>query len=184
MVRPRAGAGMGTAIRGAGSHRDKGRHMMKQLALLASRFALAAIATLAVSVPPRRARALEPSGHPCFKTAPNWNAQNGALVSGISQGPVSAIFTALGQSRTHVMMANVTPDGYWATESTTLQPSIHKNTVSICLLGLCKKVGEIPDPSMPIEPRELAKGSPGFSAINMGGAYAYWSGVTQVYRQV
>jgi len=158
--------------------------MIKQRLLVIPRLTLAAVAVLAISAPPRAGRAFEPADHPCFKTAPTWNATNGALVSGISKGPVAAIFTALNQSRTHVMMAHVTPGGYWATESTTLQPSIHKTTVKVCVLGVCVKAGQIPEPSMPLEPKELAAGAPGFSQINMGGAYAYWIDATQVFRQV
>lgn len=158
--------------------------MTKQHTRIFSPFTLAAAASLALSVSPRASRAFEGDSHPCFQTAPKWNATNGALVSGISPGVISAIFTALNQSRTHVMLANVTSGGdYWATESTTRRPSIHKVPLKTCLLGICVKVGDIPEPSMPIQPKELAQGSPGFSQINMGGAYAYWQSATQVFRQ-
>ena len=158
--------------------------MIKQRALVVSRFTLAAIATLAVSAPPRAGRAFEPDSHPCFKRVPNWNAENGALVSGISSGPVSAIFTALNQSRTHVMLANVTPGGYFATESTTRKPSVQSIPIGPCVGNVCLDTGRLPVTTMPIQPLELAQGSPGISQINMGGAYAYWSGATQVFRQV
>jgi len=158
--------------------------MTKQRSRILSPFTLAAAASLALAASPRASRAFDPDSHPCFATAPKWNATNGALVSGISPGVISAIFAALGQSRTHVMMANVTQAGeYWATESTTLRPSVHKTTVKACFLGICADAGQIPQPNMPLEPKELAQGSPGLSQINMGGAYAYWQSATQVFRE-
>ncbi len=151
---------------------------------IVSPFALAAGAALALSAPPRGGHAFEaPKTPACYATAPNWNAANGALVSGISPGVIQLLFQALGQTRTHVMLANNTPDGQMATESTGLVPSIHTIPLKLCVAGFICKTVQIPDPSMPLEPVQVAQGSPGFSQINMGGAYAYWADATQTFRQ-
>src|SRR6266496_5866798 len=136
---------------------------------IVSPFALAAGAALALSAPPRGGHAFEaPKTPACYATAPNWNAANGALVSGISPGVIQLLFQALGQTRTHVMLANNTPDGQMATESTGLVPSIHTIPLKLCVAGFICKTVQIPDPSMPLEPVQVAQGSPGFSQINMG----------------
>jgi hypothetical protein len=142
------------------------------------------VATLGVSVSPRAARAFEAEITPCYKTAPNWNASNGALVSGITPGVVAQLFAALNQARTHVMLSNVPPGGApWATESTGRVPSINNVPFKVCVDGVICHTFQIPNSKMPLLPVEVAQGSPGFSQINMGGAYAYWSGASQVFRQ-
>lgn len=143
-------------------------------------FALALAAVLGLlTALPRSARAFEPADPGCFSTAPTWNAAKGALVSGISRGPIAAVLNGVGETRTHVMISN----GDWATHSTSRAPSIQKASVYIGVCPACVKVGEMPDPSRPLKAVELAQGSPGFSQINMGGAYAYWSTASQVWRQ-
>lgn len=122
------------------------------------------------------ARAFVAADSPCYATAPVWNAPKGAIVSGISSGPISAIIGAIGESRTHTMISQ----GDWATHSTTLVPSTTK--VKVTALGLITLV-TIPNPSMPFKPVELAEGYPGLSQINMGGAFAYWQDAEQVFTQ-
>jgi len=112
----------------------------------------------------------------CYQTAPIWNARKGAIVSGISKGPINAVLSAVGESRTHTMLSH----GDWATHSTTRSPS--PTDIPIKWLGLIT-LAHVPNPGMPVKPVELAQGYPGLSQIDMGGAYAYWSGALQVFTQ-
>jgi hypothetical protein len=139
---------------------------------------LSSAAALALLAAP--AQAFEPEEPHCFATAPNWNAAVGALVSGSAPGPVSAVLNTLGESRTHLMISN----GTWATESTTQTPSVKTVHTQTCVGPICVDTGSAPDSYLPIQPQELAYGSPGLSQINMGGAYAYWSQSNQTFRQV
>ncbi len=134
------------------------------------------IALLSLS---RDARAFDDENPRCFATAPTWNAAKGALVSASSPGPVAAVVSALGESRTHVMLSN----GDWATESTTRVPSVVTESTTVGIWPLTITV-PVPHAAMPLQPVELAQGSPGFSQINMGGAYAYWANAPQVFRQL
>lgn len=140
----------------------------------------AAITAAAILSLAGRALAFEAEGHSCYATAPDWNAAKGALVSGSSPGPVSAVLKAVGESRTHLMISN----GNWATESTTRRPTLQTAGVYAGPCPACIRIGTIPLAGQPLRPMELAAGSPGFSQINMGGAYAYWQDATQVWRQV
>ena len=139
-----------------------------------SLFATGAVAAIAFVSLPGVAHAFGDEPH-CFATAPNWNAGKGAIVSGISPGPIAAVLNAVGESRTHTMISNET----WATHSTTRVPSIVVAHIGNWPLSTI----DLPNPSMPLQPTELAQGSPGFSQFNMGGAYAYWSTATQTWRQ-
>jgi len=124
---------------------------------------------------PLPAQAFTGDNPACFATAPVWNARKGAIVSGFSKGPINAVLAAVGESRTHTMLSH----GDWATHSTTRTPSATDVTVS--WLGIT--IAHLPKPSQPVKPVELAQGYPGFSQINMGGAYAYWSSAQQVFTQ-
>jgi hypothetical protein len=141
--------------------------------------AAASAFTIALISLPREAHAFQDENPRCFATAPTWNAERGALVSASSSGPVAAVVNALGESRTHVMISN----GDWATESTTRVPSIVNQSMTIGIWPFTTTI-TVPYAPMPLEPMELAAGSPGFSMINMGGAYAYWANAPQVFRQV
>jgi len=116
----------------------------------------ATIAVLGVLAPGVSAFA---SGMECYTAGALWNAPNGSVVASRSDGPITAIITALGESRSHTMLSHGAAewDGKigWATHSTARPPGTTGGT------------------SPPIKPRDLSEAQPGMIAINMGGAYAF-----------
>jgi hypothetical protein len=148
----------------------------REMIKLLSPFVVAGAAIVAVIAMPTSSLAFEPDPYHCYSTAPLWNAPRGAIVSGTSEGPIRSVLNGVGETRTHSMISN----GDWATHSTSLQPSI--KTVNVTIAGI--KVGTTPDSDKPLKPSELAAGQPGFSQIDMGGAYAYWRGASQTWTQI
>jgi hypothetical protein len=151
----------------------------RPLRLPAPIFTLGGALTLALTALSGSALAFENEKPACYSTAPVWNASRGAIVSGVSGGAVAAVLSGVGETRTHTMISH----GDWATHSTTRAPSIQTASVYAGICPACVKVGSTPDPNRPLKAVELAQGSPGFTQINMGGAYAYWSSASQVWRQ-
>jgi len=147
--------------------------MSKRLLSSSSAVTVTAVALLAL---PGSSHAFEADPGRCYSKAPLWSAGKGRIVSGVSDGPIKSVLNGVGEARTHSMMSN----GDWATHSTSLAPSL--NNQGVYVLGV--RVGTAPNPDRPLKANELAAGQPGFTQINMGGAYTYWRQAAKVWTQV
>jgi hypothetical protein len=91
----------------------------------------------------------------CGSSPASWNVPAGAIVLSRASGPVSGVLSALGEYRTHSMIAH---GNGWATHAAMYTPSM-TGWPTYC--------------STPLDGGELEKGYPGASQIQEGGIYQF-----------